>query len=559
MAVQYPSPPTSPTYTATAYPSSHQHHQHHRGRSRFRPSLPVLVLLLSHAFLFLYYQRRDSSLSSSSSSSSPSCLSSSSSPSSSASQQSPSLASSTFSPLDPVSPTQSCELCHLDPSNPLCEYGEDNIRLSRAYEGSGYRLRRALQKALRGEEVGVGVIGASITQGHGLPDHINQVWHHRFFEDFNKLFPKAKLHVAAVGAMDSHFFAYCFPSLLPSDLDIYVLELDINNHAALDQLRDDDTLMRALLQLPQEPAVLRVSAFAVLFDELAQGIVSSLTTSAFFDIPVIGVRNFLLPHVIHHRDVAEELFGMDPWNNRDYRHMSQHAHQALGDMLALFMRKEVCETKRRASLPPPPKLPQTGPWPTGEDLGKIPPLAIWSSWLHPKPLTPVHPMCQTAVSPFSPMKPYSHSSTFKLLEWNGKAAWSSSRPGSQIRFRFEGTRVGVFVWASNGGNKEEQAEDVKVRRENAPGSALCWVEEFGLSEEEWERRLEAMDEGEGEEAEPLQSRMVNSHQPQRAAAGPDFIEIAEDLHYGEHILACEVQSQTSSGGFKWRVMGVASQ
>ena len=46
--------------------------------------------------------------------------------------------------------------------------------------------------------------------------------------------------------------------------------------------------MRGLLQLPQEPAVIRASAIAIIFEELARGAVSALITSEFFDVPVIG-------------------------------------------------------------------------------------------------------------------------------------------------------------------------------------------------------------------------------------------------------------------------------
>lgn len=59
--------------------------------------------------------------------------------------------------------TQSCEVCVATPDDPLCEYGLDNIRLSRAYEGSGTRVRRVLQRAIRGEEIRIGVLGASVT------------------------------------------------------------------------------------------------------------------------------------------------------------------------------------------------------------------------------------------------------------------------------------------------------------------------------------------------------------------------------------------------------------
>lgn len=201
--------------------------------------------------------------------------------------------------LAPTS-TSSCEVCHLDPTDPACRYGLDNIRLSRAYEGSGHRLRQVLRRALAGEEIGVGVLGASVTAGHAVPPG-QQRWEDRFFEDFQRLFPSAKLHVGAAPAMDSQvrpplphslapvlaapadadfgkFFAYCTGALVPMDLDIYLVELDINNdvcvalgrystppglivllrHSSFNTLRSDDALMRSLLQLPHAPAVLRV-------------------------------------------------------------------------------------------------------------------------------------------------------------------------------------------------------------------------------------------------------------------------------------------------------------
>lgn len=86
-----------------------------------------------------------------------------------------------------ISPADSCEVCVLDPSDPLCQYGIDNIRLSRAYEGSGYRVRKMLEKGLRGEEITIGVIGASVTQGHGLRG--KPTYHDHLLEGLLELFP----------------------------------------------------------------------------------------------------------------------------------------------------------------------------------------------------------------------------------------------------------------------------------------------------------------------------------------------------------------------------------
>jgi len=167
--------------------------------------------------------------------------------------------------------------------------------------------------------------------------------------------------------------------------------------------------MRGLLQLPQEPAVIRVSAFTIIFGELARGAISSLITSQFFDIPVIGVRNFLLPHVIRHRETAEEIFGLDQGGRRDYvrpaprrpssrshadalvdlqRHIGHVGHAAMADMLSLFVRKEVCETQRRNVLPAPPAFEKSGPWPVEDDQGKVPNLALWSSVRRRSPGSP---------------------------------------------------------------------------------------------------------------------------------------------------------------------------
>lgn len=52
--------------------------------------------------------------------------------------------------------TQTCEVCVANSDDPLCEYGLDNIRLSRAYQGSGHRVRKMLEKALRGEKIRIG-------------------------------------------------------------------------------------------------------------------------------------------------------------------------------------------------------------------------------------------------------------------------------------------------------------------------------------------------------------------------------------------------------------------
>lgn len=153
----------------------------------------------------------------------------------------------------------------------------NSVRMSRQFEGSGVRVRRAMEKALRGEEIGIGILGASVTAGEFsfLPKVGNQrkfrlivlspfrltflvghsilpgeqKWQERFYADLLTLFPKAKMHVGAVSATDSRFFAYCFEAVVPRDLDLYIVELDINNNPYVSNWLVDNKLRGKKLML----------------------------------------------------------------------------------------------------------------------------------------------------------------------------------------------------------------------------------------------------------------------------------------------------------------------
>ena len=106
---------------------------------------------------------------------------------------------------------ESCEVCVLQsyPDEMLCQYGVDNIRLSRQYEGSGFRVRRFLEKALRGEAISIAVLTG--TEGRGV--EASMLWHSRFMETFLIIFPNTKLHVGTSPGGNSE--VYCRSSSGP--------------------------------------------------------------------------------------------------------------------------------------------------------------------------------------------------------------------------------------------------------------------------------------------------------------------------------------------------------
>lgn len=149
------------------------------------------------------------------------------------------------------------------------------------------RRRRADLSALAG--LPHSIIGGSVSTGHGLQPG-EDTWHSHWFKAFQKEFPNSELFNGALPASGSNFFGWCFPALIPEDLDLYLLEVDVNNEsvqtifqdsvkAVLTLIRrgdaknepDDDALHRAILNLPQEPALIRLTVVATSFPDLSRG------------------------------------------------------------------------------------------------------------------------------------------------------------------------------------------------------------------------------------------------------------------------------------------------
>lgn len=61
----------------------------------------------------------------------------------------------------------SCRVSDLVDDPLTQEYGQNNIRLSRTYEGSGARIRKVLQKAMRGETIKIAAVGGSVSTVSG--------------------------------------------------------------------------------------------------------------------------------------------------------------------------------------------------------------------------------------------------------------------------------------------------------------------------------------------------------------------------------------------------------
>ena len=123
------------------------------------------------------------------------------------------------------------------------------------------------------------------------------------------------------------------------------------------------------------------------------------------------------------------------------RHIGWPGHQALGDMISIYIREQVCETKRRL-VSPTPEVDPSHLWPKGDELGVVPRLHLWEK-VQPqtyreepglisrlatfqfdteRKVPPVDPSCFFTSSDTRPLRPTAFEGDWHIEKWNDKAA-----------------------------------------------------------------------------------------------------------------------------------------
>ncbi|EAL23460.1 hypothetical protein CNBA1100 [Cryptococcus deneoformans B-3501A] len=231
------------------------------------------------------------------------------------------------------------------------EYGRTNLRLSRAYEGSHERMRLLLQKIMRGEPLTISAIGGSVTKGHQVWQ--NEIWFHKFWEwltEFAGEGVEIKQVNGAAPATGSDYFSFCFPLHIPSDSDLVLVELAVNDEGIPEHVENMENLLRGLLDLPNKPAVMLIEAMAFSNGGMGGGggrmhlsRKERSPVAQYYDVPVINQRLPLVNHFARHPQLVGPYFAQDWWGNPDTRHINSHGHRDLGMLVASFVKDVACE------------------------------------------------------------------------------------------------------------------------------------------------------------------------------------------------------------------------
>lgn len=89
-----------------------------------------------------------------------------------------------------------------------------------------------------------------------------------------EMYPGADVTIinGAIPATGSDYFSFCFPLHIPSDdVDIVFVELGVNDEALMEHSTNMDNLIRGLLELPQNPAVILLELLAFSTGQMGGG------------------------------------------------------------------------------------------------------------------------------------------------------------------------------------------------------------------------------------------------------------------------------------------------
>lgn len=196
-------------------------------------------------------------------------------------------------------------------------------------EGDLTRLAKAMRKAEAGEEVTIGVIGGSITEGYTSSAYKNCYASH-FQSWWQERFPEAKINFinAGVAGTSSYLGVHRVQEdLLDKNPDVVIVEFSVNDGNDFFYKKSYDNLVRRIIKWESEPAVM------LLFTVQDNG------TCAQENDSLIGFR-YRLPMLSYGNAVLPEIeAGSFQWSDisPDTVHPNDRGHAIIGEMLYRYL------------------------------------------------------------------------------------------------------------------------------------------------------------------------------------------------------------------------------
>jgi len=162
--------------------------------------------------------------------------------------------------------------------------------------GNTARIKQVLDKARRGEEVTIGVIGGSITAGAAASKSENR-WANLITEWWKNKFPKSKINLvnAGIGATDSLYGALRVQEdLLKHAPDFVVIEYSVNDLNTKLYAETVEGIIRQILKSQKNPAVMILFTLNENGDNAQEW---HSKVGKYYDLPMISYRDAIWPEI----------------------------------------------------------------------------------------------------------------------------------------------------------------------------------------------------------------------------------------------------------------------
>lgn len=197
-------------------------------------------------------------------------------------------------------------------------------------KGNLYRIERVMKKAMRGEDITVGFLGGSITQGC-LSSSPETCYAYLVYRWWCETFPGAKVTYvnAGIGGTTSQFgVARADSDLLSADIDFTVVEFSVNDDDNEHFLETYEGLIRKIYRYRTEPAILIVNS--VRYDDGINAQAQHIRIGKAYGLPCISMKPTLYGKILDgtytSRDVTE-----------DDLHPNDEGHGLMAEVIISFL------------------------------------------------------------------------------------------------------------------------------------------------------------------------------------------------------------------------------
>lgn len=200
--------------------------------------------------------------------------------------------------------------------------------------GNNYRVKKAIEKARRGEDVTVAYIGGSITQGAGAKPIHTECYAYRSFEAFCELTGRGtsdNVHYvkAGVGGTPSELGMIRYDRDVTKDgeilPDLVVIEFAVNDEGDETEGVCFESLVKKVLQAPNKPAVLL--NFAVFMSDWnLQPRLQPIGER--YGLPMVSVKDAVVPQFEKNNVITKRQYFYDIF------HPTNDGHRIMADCIA---------------------------------------------------------------------------------------------------------------------------------------------------------------------------------------------------------------------------------